>query len=422
MGLPTSEFRSCTFVHICLLATCLWCGVSSPVHAVSARLQLLDGSTVDGELVVFDDTTVTLRVTGNDAVHKIDSIQSIDFKVEAATGPWPITVWVRLSDGSSLAAQSYQADTQEAQLQLPGGEVMVIPLPSVTAVRFDRESPAQHAEWVRMLEQGSASDGVVVNRAGGSLDVLEGTLGPVTSDTIEFEYEGESRRIRREKVAGLLYHPQAVADRPLPVGQIIDRRGNVYAIQGYKVDAQQLQMALACGLNRQIALDELATIRFAQPDVTYLSDLEPTSWTWEPWIPDPQPSSPLKLMYRPVKDRAFDGQLLSLDGTGPDGDPQFEKGLTVHSRTELVYRLAGDYQGLAMLVGLDPKIVDAEVRVSIFGDDRLLWETVVEKEQRVVPCDISVRTVKRLRILVDYGDRHGIADRVHLCNARLIRQ
>ena len=51
----------------------------------------------------------------------------------------------------------------------------------------------------------------------------------------------------------------------------------------------------------------------------------------------------------------------------------------------------------------------------------MLWEYTIDGDQPPVPVDLDVEGIRRLRILVDYGDDGDVADRLYLCEARVTK-
>ena len=105
------------------------------------------------------------------------------------------------------------------------------------------------------------------------------------------------------------------------------------------------------GVEFALAADSVQSIRFSGGDIIYLSDLVPTSIEWRPYVPTRIAGDRLKKLYAPRFDQASDGGQLELE---PGGDT-YEKGIALHSRTELVYRLPAQFKRFQAEVGLDPR-------------------------------------------------------------------
>jgi hypothetical protein len=98
----------------------------------------------------------------------------------------------------------------------------------------------------------------------------------------------------------------------------------------------------------------------------------------------------------------------------------YAKGISLYSRTELVYRLPEGVSRLQAVAGLEPTdSAHGNVRLVISGDDRVLLERTIQGSE-VVPISVPLAGVRRLKVVVDFnGDE--VADRLNLCEARLLK-
>jgi hypothetical protein len=126
-------------------------------------------------------------------------------------------------------------------------------------------------------------------------------------------------------------------------------------------------------------------------------------------------------MFLPRQDASFGGGKLKLSGgDGKNRGQEYEKGLAIHSRTELIYRLAGRFRRLTAIAGIDERVRDnGHVRLVISADRRTLLDEQISGDDPPRSLDLELVGAKRLIILVDYGDSLDIGDHLNLCNARL---
>ena len=110
----------------------------------------------------------------------------------------------------------------------------------------------------------------------------------------------------------------------------------------------------------------------------------------------------------------FDGAPLKLDGK------TYAKGLALHARTEVGFRLPGKFRRFKALVGIDDSVRAAgDLQLEIRGDNKMLWEGRITGTEAARPLDLDIAGVKRIEILVDFGADLDIADVVDLCEARV---
>jgi hypothetical protein len=61
------------------------------------------------------------------------------------------------------------------------------------------------------------------------------------------------------------------------------------------------------------------------------------------------------------------------------------------------------------------------VRLLIRGDNDLLLDMPVSGTDAPKPIDLDLTGVRKLIILVDFGDRASLGDHLDLCNARITK-
>jgi hypothetical protein len=105
------------------------------------------------------------------------------------------------------------------------------------------------------------------------------------------------------------------------------------------------------------------------------------------------------------------------------GGESYERGLALHSRTLMAFRLTEPFERFAATVGIDDRFRSGgNVRLVISGERGLLLEKTIASQDEPLELDIDVRGVRRLQILVDFGeDRSDNGDHLNLCNARLTK-
>jgi hypothetical protein len=143
--------------------------------------------------------------------------------------------------------------------------------------------------------------------------------------------------------------------------------------------------------------------------VLYLSDADPVEVVETPWFVDN--------VWPWRRDRSAAGRPLAVGGR------VYEKGIGAHSRSRIVFDLAGDYLRFRAVAGIDDgagRVGDAAIQV--IGDGKVLFELASVKvgaEPAVI--DIDVSGVERLALVADYGADYDIGDLVDWCDARVVR-
>ena len=385
--------------------------LSSAVSPFEA--QTLDGQTISGALVELTADHLTLDTAQGRVSLEMENLLTLTAKRKAKPSPQMPDVIVELTDGSTIHGRQYVARGGQARITLAGGEVVEAPMSVVQSVRFQRADPLD-AEWSRLIDAKADSDLLIV-RTNGTLDSHKGVVHDVTEDTVGFDLDGEVLPVKRSKVYGFVYR-HGVADEPPPaICQITDAAGSRWSARSVSL-ADNLQWATSTGLSVSQPLENVSRLDFSLGKRVYLSDLKPDSTVWTPYFGGERPLPALRLFYAPRFDRGFESETLELGGN------EYRKGLALFARTKLVYRLPIGFRCFRAVVGIDNAWgMGGKVRLIVRGDDRVLLETDVSGKDAPQSIELNVAGVRRLTILVDFGDDLGTGDRLLLCNARIVK-
>ena len=180
--------------------------------------------------------------------------------------------------------------------------------------------------------------------------------------------------------------------------------------------ADAFQWTTTGGVQVSLPLEQVVDIDFSGGKIAYLSDLEPEGVRWAPSFGIQKSLPALEAFFAPRQDRSFDSTPLQLGGI------QYPKGLAVHSRTELTYRMPGGFRWFRAVAGIDDSVrPNGKVRLAVHGDGKVLLDEVIAGNEPPKPLDLDVAGVRRLVILVDFADVVGAGDYLLLCNARITK-
>jgi hypothetical protein len=202
---------------------------------------------------------------------------------------------------------------------------------------------------------------------------------------------------------------------PEAVCRVADVTGSQWSVRSIALSSD-LEWTTPAGLTVVRPLATVTQIDFSRGKVVFLSDLKPESITFTPWFGGNEDAPLLTEFYAPREDKHLGSGLLQLGGR------QYGKGLWMHSRSRVVYRLPGRFRRLKAVVGIDDRVRPrGHVRLVIRGDDRVLLETTAAGTDPPRPVDLDVSGVRRITLLVDFGDQLDVADHLDLCEARIIK-
>jgi hypothetical protein len=382
----------------------------------AVQVQMLSGESASGKLVELGPQRIGLESATGRVTLETERVMALGpVEAPAATAGEP-AAWVDLADGSSLVAASVASAGGTARLGFSGGRSIELPSRQLVAVRLRAHTETTAAEWAKLQESEAAGD-VLVVRKGNSLDFHRGILREIGPAAVRFEVDGEVLPVKREKVFGVMVYQAAARNLPEPVCHVVEANGSTWVAQTVGLNGDEVQWTTPLGLNVKRPLGELAKIDFSQGKVVYLSDLKPESVEWTPYIAAGKPLASWSEFFRPRNDQSLRSGPLELGGKA------YKKGLALHSRTTMVYRLPGRFHRFKAMAGIDDRFRPrGNVRLVIRGDDQVLVKlTVAGTDEQPQPIDVDLGGARRLTILVDFGDDLDVADHLDLCEARIVK-
>jgi hypothetical protein len=389
---------------------CLFLTGASPTFEV----QTLDDRIISGTLADLTADGLIVETTAGKVFLETEKLLNVSLKQKPAAPVPPPGAWIELSDGSTIVARQYTVRGDQAAITLLNDEVLETPTRSIRNVRLQHVSEALAGQWSQIMTAKLDGD-VLVVRKGDNLDYQQGVLGDVNADVVRFQLDGEDLPINRAKVYAFIYrHPSGEA-RPGPICRLTDVFGSHWQVSKIALE-KKLQLTTPAGLTLSCPLEILASIDFSLGKIVYLSDLKPESVAWTPFFNTAKTLPSMEQLYAPRQDRNFESNPLQLAGT------EYGKGLAIRSRTEMVYRLPGSFTRFKAVAGIDDSVrPQGNVRLLIRGDNDVLLDMPVSGTDAPKPIDLDLTGVRKLIILVDFGDRASLGDHLDLCNARIIK-
>ncbi len=400
----------------------LTCGATA-LAAPDFQVQTLEGRQLAGGLVSLDARQVVLETPSGRVVLEIEKIASLAPKQKPASPGKNPSVWIDLVDGSTLLAEGYTARPGASRITLLGGEVIEMPPRDILTVRFRAGTESAAAEWMRIVGKKSQSD-VLVTAKGDSIDGHNGAIHDVTEKQVQFDLNGDVVNVKRSKIYGLVfYHPQK-SGHSEDQFTVTDASGSRWSARSMNYvgsaravgSAEKLEWTTSTGLTVRRAPEEVTSIDFSRGKIVFLSDLKPESAVYTPYFGMDQELPARAELFRPRQDQSMESRPLRLAGN------QFPKGLAIHSCTEMKYYLPGKFRKLEAVAGIDDDFRPrGNARLVLRGDDKTLLETTITGTDPPKAIEVDLTGVRRLVILVDYGDQLDIFSCLDLCNARIAK-
>ena len=378
------------------------------------EVQTLAGRTVAGALVQVDEKQITVRTADGRRSLPVAELMSLAPTAPPRASGEDRDAWVELVDDSWIVGREYTVQGDRARLVRPGGD-LEIPTRDIRSVRFQAEDDAVATEWRRILDDDVDGD-LLVARKADSLNYHRGVLGDVTDARVKFSLGGDVLPVKRSKVFGLIYYHPAGRELPATVCTLTDATGSRWSVHSLRLTGTDLQATTSSGLSVTLPLETIVRVDFSRGKIVYLADLDPDSVQWTPYFGTAEELPARATLHAPRRDRSVDGRPLQLGGK------TYDKGLAVHSRTVLEYRLPDAFRRFIAVVGIDDHVrPSGSVQLAIHGDDRILFETTLAGTDPPQPIDLNLDGVRRLTILVDFGENLDLADHLDLCEARLVK-
>ena len=292
--------------------------------------------------------------------------------------------------------------------------VVDLPAAGIAAVRLRGQGDRLAGDWQRILGMEVDTDLLVVRKGDdAAVDYHRGVLRDVTDEIVHFELDGDVLPVKRTKVHGLVYYRPAGGAAAKSVCRLTDTSGSRWSVAKLSL-AEGLQWTTCGGLTIARGLDAVTQMDFSGGKVVFLSDLKPESVAFTPYFGTAENVPVLAGFRAPRRDKNLQHEPLRLD------KKEYGKGLALHSRTEVVYRLPDRFRRFKAVAGIDDGVrPQGNVRLVVSGDDRVLLETSVAGTDPPKPIDLDLTGVRRLRILVDFGENFDVADHLDLCEARV---
>lgn len=378
--------------------------------------QTLDGKTVAGVLAALDAKQATIETPTGKVALEISGLLGLSVKLPAEKKPDAGAApgaWIELVDGSTFTGRDYAAQGGKARVTLLDGEVLELPTADIATVRLQPAADAIGKEWTRIV--GMKIDGdLLVVRKDDAVDYHKGVLGTVTDKSVDLTLDGEKIPVKRPKVLGVVYYHAGGRELPAQICTVTDAAGAVWSVRGLEL-TDKVRWTTVSGVAVARPLAAVAKIDFSAGKVAFLSDLKPESSKYTPFFNTDKDDVPT--LFLPRNDMNQDGKPLKLGGT------QYAKGLGLHSRTEMVYRLPGRFRQFKAVAGIDDghREHGGNLVLVIRGDDKVLLETTITGKDEPKPVELDLTGVRRLTILVDFGANLDTGDHLDLCNARIIK-
>lgn len=318
----------------------------------------------------------------------------------------------KLIDGSVFGFQKVSHPDGELLLEFTSDRIGTFKIPTnqVASIRLQKEDRRLAESWKNLLAKESQEDRLIVKKEE-VLDFLGGVIGEVSPERIKFFLDNEEIEVNAERVYGLIYSRKV--ELPQQGVRVLLKGGDRFVGQKVSLDGENCRVDLGGDEPLQIPAASVVELDYSFGKVQYLSELEPRSVEYTPMF---------NVTWQYRRDKSLDGNPIRLNRK------VFSRGLSIHSKTALTYRLPSGYRRFRGLMGIDDEIskVGGDVDVVIESLDsngvaKELLKANVHLHEPPRPVDLEIEGARDLRITVDFGEGLDIGDHLDLAEARIVR-
>lgn len=396
----------------------------SEAEGVGQGVVRLDGTRVQGALLGLEDGAVVVKGQAEPVpLYELSAVvlSEPDFSESEAGAAAKTLAWkdgplVVFRDGEKVKGRVLLADANKASIQL-SGHVIAPPTEAIKGFRLREVHADDHLFELDLESTTRPEKDVVYVRKGGSLLRVAGVFHSLNEDYLTLEYEGKTRRVRRQRVLGMILAPVASRRVDAEIPAVVELRAGgrfpayfrgirtgtpAHILYRFRGTPEKAVQAIPSTL--------VARVSFASDRVLFLSSLEPVKVEETPFL-GATPSFPWR------KDLSVRGSPLSLAGK------TYGKGLGVHSRSALEFKIEAGYRSFSSLIGLDDSAgPQGGVTFRVFADGKEIYHRDMAKGATPEMLVLPVHGVTRLRLEVDFGeDGVDLGDHADWAEARITK-
>ncbi len=412
--------------------------------AADVNVELLDGSRQSGQLVSISAEQVQLSTPDGPQPVSVDDLLSIT-PITTAPVAASTNVWLELTDGSTVHATGFTAAGGKTVAPLLTGSQMEVDVRGIFNVRLkphstDPAGVALKKRWQEIMKLEAKGDVLVIRKevtrqvegsgeAGEEprtetvqvLSYLEGVLGDVTADKVNFKLRGKNYEVDRARVEGFRYFKPITGKQPSALCQLVDAGGSSWMVRKLELSdtGDNFTAETSSGASFQLDVKYAKAMDFSMGKIKFLSDLG--------WIDDDKSLAELHFpsnfdnalaVRRPAKDKNLYGKPLKIL------DKTYGKGIALHAQSKLTFLLPEGYSRLLGVAGIDdyarnvPFGADCELIIIADGKE-LLRQRITGRDKEPFKIDLNIEGKRKLIIIASKGVENDIADELNLCDLKV---
>jgi hypothetical protein len=359
-------------------------------------------------MLTFDDkTTVKSRLTATTHTDAALKVGKVEGEAKAAV----VEPLVVLATDERVHGRSVEIGDDLLRLKLLTGPELKIPLAEVRGVWLGDDKSEHRKTFDEKLKGGGATDWALIASRENEKEVasVEGSVQAIADGKLVFLVGDDARKVSLSRVLGLVMATHPAHARADVFYQMFELAGgDKMSGQLTAVKPDVLDVHTLWGTDVQLPRGEVRSVTCRDGRASYLSDLEPVSVDEVSYFEH-------RLLYH--RDQGLAGGPLLLRGM------TYRKGLAVHSRCVLTYRLDGRYELFKARLGFeDGAPIGGAIACRVLADDRELYANPsLRPGAEPVSLNLELQGAKQLVLEVDFGDSQDVGDRIVWAAARVVR-
>jgi hypothetical protein len=369
---------------------------SSPI-AVEVKTTLSTRA-VEGVWVSIDERQLLVEVGQGEQSIPLQALQSIRFPgLSSAPTQAGRNLLVILRDGSQIFPESLTSDGRAVSMRFGQNFQLQIPTVDIHSVRLQQLTVAQQTQWEAILDSRITGDNLVLARSPESLDTVEGLVGSIGEETIQFDFGDQRLNAPRARLAGVrFFNPPAEISKVM--GTAVDLWGNRWNLSkvGYETQSGLLDLALAGGTSVKIPIEQIQSIDFSAGSIQFLADLTPIGRGRQTGLELGIDSQVMEALFGP--------QAYQIPKTsGPS--------LRFSGSSWVTYRVPPEYTRLAGTLYLAPSGNRfTACRVEVRLENEVVWAQELTQLSQRLDLSLPVEADKRIRLSVTAQDDFPVGD------------
>ncbi len=375
------------------------------------RALTVEGTIAEGQWSGVEKTSAILLEDGRQRELPLRDLMSLRWPAPATSRPaasQPAMPRVYLDDGGEFDARILGGNSRSVRLDTSLAGELELPMTDLVAIRFAKsgDSGAAEAFQTAIHSRDPSQDTLVLLREG-RVSTVRGAVEMLTADGGSFRWRERSIPLNRQTLYAIVF---AAGVSTPPAAPVLCRLHDGSAWGGTLTggDTQVIRLTLSSGAEARIPVDEVVEVRFRSDRVRFLSELQPASYEFEPFVSTRWP-------YR--MDRAVTSEPMRL------GQQVIDRGIGMHSQSRLTFELPERYTQLAATIGIDDAVRPlGSVVFRVLADGREVFNSgPVTGRDAPRPILVPIDGAKTLQLAVDFGEDLDIADHADWGSARLIK-